>query len=230
MLTLENSTDQEAYAALKDFNRLVLQYRTPIFSSPTTTNAASFHGDLLLGFDIICDEIRKHSAWGMPMARLDTVQYAMLQGSDKWRVAWVKAFGEPIDNPFENLSMVVNAHPEILSLMVSRMLPGTVLPRHQGPFRGVMRYHLGVTIPEGDCALQVDDQEYKWKEGVGVCFDDTLWHSAWNRTPSDRVVLFADVLRPLSGTVAARRDALIEQLKNSKALTDIRETIRREAK
>ena len=144
----------------------------------------------------------------------------MLKGSPKWKVAWVKAFGHPIENPFTVLSECVAKHPEVLNVMWSRLEPGAELPLHKGPFRGVLRYHLAFEVPKGDVGLElrtyahVPGTTYKWQEGVGITFDDTFWHRAWNNTTKDRVVLFADVLRPL-GSLDTRRDALIKRLTNS---------------
>ena len=52
--------------------------------------------------------------------------------------------------------------------------------------------HIGIDIPTGGsgCTLVVNEQEYKWKEGHCVVFDDTYEHFAVNATDRDRVVCF----------------------------------------
>jgi hypothetical protein len=227
MLALENSTDEEVYKALNTFNKLVMQYKYPVFTAPSETAARDFHNDLLAWFEDIKREVEANPTWGMPMSELDAVQHAMLQGSTKWKVAWVKAFGQPVANPFNTLTEVVSHHPEVFNVMISRLEPGAELPPHTGPFRGVIRYHLGLEVPEGDVGLEVAGHKYQWKAGVGITFDDTLMHRAWNHINQDRVVIFADVLRPLGPLVTAKRDNLIKLLTKSQGLDKIIGSIQR---
>jgi beta-hydroxylase len=86
---------------------------------------------------------------------------------------------------------------------------------HWGYYKGFVRYHLGVAIPEDNvhrrCRLRVNaDPEanarrdralienaeaYYWRNGEGVIFDDTNLHDARNDTDDVRVVLFLDLYR-----------------------------------
>jgi beta-hydroxylase len=43
--------------------------------------------------------------------------------------------------------------------------------------------------------IVVGGQEYRWREGEDVLFDDTYLHEVWNKSAQRRVVLFCDVLR-----------------------------------
>jgi len=81
----------------------------------------------------------------------------------------------------------------------SILAPGKHLPPHRGPFKGVLRYHLGLIVPkpEVSCGIRVADETRHWKEGESLVFDDTYMHEAWNNTNRDRVVLFMDFVRPL---------------------------------
>ena len=226
MLALENSTDEAVYKQLAAFNKLILQYTNPVFTPPRGTEAEHFHDWCMANFGDIQSEVRAHPSHGMPMAHVDDIQNAMLQGSEKWKVAWVKLFGQPIANPFPTLTRAVAKHPEVFNVMISRLEPGAVLPPHKGPFRGVLRYHLGLEVPEGGLGLEVNGHTYRWKQGVGITFDDTLWHRAWNNTPHDRVVIFADVLRDLPASLAERRDILLEDLTKSEGFAKIVGSIR----
>jgi beta-hydroxylase len=76
----------------------------------------------------------------------------------------------------------------------SRLSPKTVLEPHRGsnglsPFK---RAHLGLEIPDGDCALKVEETVIHWQPGKMIIFDDSLLHSAWNQTDKERVVLIVD--------------------------------------
>jgi aspartyl/asparaginyl beta-hydroxylase (cupin superfamily) len=46
--------------------------------------------------------------------------------------------------------------------------------------------------------LVVNGQDYFWKEGEGVLFDDSYPHSVVNSCPELRAVLIVDVERPMS--------------------------------
>jgi beta-hydroxylase len=75
----------------------------------------------------------------------------------------------------------------------------THLPEHRGNFKGVLRYHLGLIVPEPAeaCAIRVGGDLAHWAEGKSLVFDDSHPHEAWNRTNAPRVVLFLDFVRPL---------------------------------
>lgn len=60
-----------------------------------------------------------------------------------------------------------------------------------------MRYHLGLIVPQGELGIRVGDQTARWEEGVGMMFDDTYDHEAWNETKETRVVLWLDIVRPM---------------------------------
>ena len=63
---------------------------------------------------------------------------------------------------------------------------------------GSLRYHLGLVTPNSDaCRIFVDGEEYSWRDGEDVVFDETYVHWAENRTDRTRVILFCDVERPL---------------------------------
>merc|ERR1712046_91104 len=77
---------------------------------------------------------------------------------------------------------------EIPSAIISILEPGKVAPWHEGPYKGVLRYHLGLEIPsycqaesEPLCFLRVRNDARKqktlhWLEGESILFDDTFPH------------------------------------------------------
>ncbi len=74
----------------------------------------------------------------------------------------------------------------------SILLPGTEIRPHQGYQGPFLRCHLGLVVPDGDCAIEVDCQTRRWSEGELLVLDDRLLHRAWNRTNSERAVLLVD--------------------------------------
>lgn len=89
--------------------------------------------------------------------------------------------------------------PGLITVMFSILEPGKHLPRHRGPYNGVLRLHLGLIVPEprDQLGIRVEHDVYRWKEGEAVIFDDAYEHEAWNRTSHTRVVLFVDFRKPL---------------------------------
>jgi beta-hydroxylase len=89
--------------------------------------------------------------------------------------------------------------PGLTTAMFSILEPGKHIPRHRGPYNGVLRLHLGLIIPEprNQVAIRVDSQICHWEEGKALLFDDAYDHEAWNRTDRTRVVLFVDFVKPL---------------------------------
>jgi aspartate beta-hydroxylase/beta-hydroxylase len=75
---------------------------------------------------------------------------------------------------------------------------GKSIPAHCGPYRGYLRYHLALVVPQNHPpSIRVKDQHYTWQEGSGVLFDDSWDHEVTNTSDSDRVVLIVDIRRPM---------------------------------
>jgi hypothetical protein len=99
----------------------------------------------------------------------------------------------------------IDGYPAVRTLAgliyVSRMRPATQIAAHRGPTNLRLRCHLGVKVPEGDCAIRVGAQTRRWQEGACLVFDDYFEHEAWNHTNEDRIVLIVDLWHPgLSAT------------------------------
>ncbi|MBU6260171.1 MAG: aspartyl/asparaginyl beta-hydroxylase domain-containing protein [Burkholderiales bacterium] len=89
--------------------------------------------------------------------------------------------------------------PSVKAAMFAALPPGGRLVTHRDPYAGSVRYHLGLVTPPGDdCYIEVDGQRHVWRDGEPVMFDETFLHHAENRGPSNRIVLFCDVERPLA--------------------------------
>jgi len=89
--------------------------------------------------------------------------------------------------------------PGMKTAMFSILSPRKHILDHRGPYKGVLRYHLGLIVPEDaeQCRIRVGHDIRNWEEGRSLIFDDTFNHEVWNDTDDTRVVLFVDVLRPL---------------------------------
>jgi len=87
----------------------------------------------------------------------------------------------------------------VKSIYFSILAPGKHIPPHHGPYKGILRYQLALSVPKGDCKLFVDGKPYFWTEGKGVLFDDTFTHEVQNNTSEERIALLLDVKRDIKG-------------------------------
>jgi aspartyl/asparaginyl beta-hydroxylase (cupin superfamily) len=136
---------------------------------------------------------------------------------ENWKVFMLTFYGKDYEDNQQlcpTTTALIKSIPSIHYAMFSIMEPHTKIPTHTGRFRGCLRYHLGLSVPENTskCFINVDDQQYSWKEGEGVLFDDTFRHFVVNETNEPRLILFCDVQRGLSGLP----DKLNEWIINSK--------------
>lgn len=95
---------------------------------------------------------------------------------------------------------VIESHRTVRShaglIYFSRLKPGTHIAVHRGPTNMRLRCHLGLQVPDGDCALRVGGETRGWKEGDCIVFDDHFEHEAWNHADRDRIVLIVDLWHP----------------------------------
>lgn len=89
--------------------------------------------------------------------------------------------------------------PSIKGAMFASLPPEATLVRHRDPFAGSVRYHMGLETPNDDgCYITVDGENYSWRDGEVVMFDETYIHHAANTTDKNRIVLFLDIKRPVT--------------------------------
>ena len=94
--------------------------------------------------------------------------------------------------------------PGLFEAFFSILEGGKSIPPHEGPYRGYLRYHLGLIVPaKNPPSIRLKDQVYTWKEGESVVFDDSWEHEVYNQCDEDRVVLIVDFRRPMPQPFAA---------------------------
>jgi aspartate beta-hydroxylase len=121
-----------------------------------------------------------------------------------WRMYIMKAYGHIAQ---ENLSRcpvmaaLLPECPEVLSATYSFLAPGKHVPEHRGPFRGILRFHLGLSMPRDrngnlGAILWIDSKPHLLDNGACLLWDDTYPHELLNTTDQVRAVLLLDVWRP----------------------------------
>jgi beta-hydroxylase len=119
-----------------------------------------------------------------------------------WKTFMLVGFGVPSEQNTRLCPQtwrIMQKIPGLKTAMFSIFEPGKHLPAHRGPYNGVLRFHLGLIVPEprDKIAIRVSDQLCHWEEGKALIFDDAYEHEAWNHSPHTRVVLFVDFVKPL---------------------------------
>lgn len=121
---------------------------------------------------------------------------------DRWKTFFFYAYGFKAEGNCRRCprtTQIVESIPGMKTAFFSILAPGKHIPAHRGPYKGVIRYHLGLRVPEPSerCRIRVDREVRHWEEGGSLVFDDTYDHEVWNDTSGTRVVLFVDFVRPL---------------------------------
>lgn len=114
-------------------------------------------------------------------------------------------------------SRLIEQVPGMKTAFFSILSPGKHIPPHRGLYKGFLRYHLALIVPEPKdaCWIRVDNQIAHWEEGKSLMFDDTYEHEVRNDTDSTRVVLFMDVVRPLRFPFNLMNELIIQLVKRS---------------
>lgn len=120
-----------------------------------------------------------------------------------WRLFVLKAYGTAVPANLAKcpvLAHALNAHPDILSAALSFLAPHKHIPLHRGPFRGVTRFYMGVSVPvsadgEPAATLTIDGHEYRIGDGEYLVWDDTFPHEVRNQSDQIRVALLMDIRR-----------------------------------
>jgi aspartyl/asparaginyl beta-hydroxylase (cupin superfamily) len=137
-----------------------------------------------------------------------SVDQHSLTSDDNWKTYFLYGFGFKAERncaACPETTRLVEAIPGMKTAFFSILSPHKHIPDHRGPYKGVLRYHLGLRIPEPreQCRIRVGEDVRHWEEGRSLVFDDTFNHEAWNDTDGVRVVLFVDFVRPLRQPAAA---------------------------
>ncbi len=169
---------------------------------------------------------------------VDKIQRFINDGDKSpWRVFMFKAYDNWQDSncaKAPKTTALLKQVPGITTAMFSILGPYKHIPPHNGFYKGVYRYHLGLVIPKsGECYIENGGQRYDWRDGEDILFDDTYKHAVWNKTDETRVVLFCDVFRtdlpkifqPVNRWVYSLREKsprLKKVLKNAEVQVDLK--------
>lgn len=118
-----------------------------------------------------------------------------------WEVLWLIALHERVlanEKLMPETAKLLQQIPGIRNAFISVLHPGMVIDPHVGPQASIIRYHLGLIVPEPDKAFinfYWPDGKYYWQEGEHMIFNDFRVHEARNEGTQNRAVLIIDIQR-----------------------------------
>ena len=139
---------------------------------------------------------------GLPTMQYISKTQKKIIKTDGWRTYFFTAFGERAERncaECPKTAAALDRIPDLEAAFFSILAPGSHIRAHRGVYKGLVRAHLGLIVPEPaeKCRMTVGDELIVWQEDECVVFDDTYRHEVWNDTDGVRVVLLIDVHRPL---------------------------------
>jgi aspartyl/asparaginyl beta-hydroxylase (cupin superfamily) len=144
---------------------------------------------------------------------------------DRWKTLFLYGYGFKARLPTEmcpRTAALMERIPGMKTAMFSILSPRKHILDHRGPYKGVLRYHLGLIVPKDRkaCRIRVGEDFRHWEAGKSMIFDDTFNHEVWNDTDETRVVLFVDVLRPLPSPWSQINRAIVKAISYSPFVLD----------
>jgi ornithine lipid ester-linked acyl 2-hydroxylase len=127
---------------------------------------------------------------------------AHLTAEGKWKTFFFCAYGVQVEENARRCpetARILRSIPGMQTGFFSIHAPKMHVDPHCGPYGGVLRYHLGLKVPQPPtlCRIRVDRETRSWQEGKSLVFDDTYEHEVWNDSTEERAILFVDFERPM---------------------------------
>jgi beta-hydroxylase len=174
-------------------------------------------------YETVRDECKKLLGVKDQIADIEVLGGGYTEGgihSIKWKSFMFKSgdFLEENCKHAPKTTEILRQMPGIYTVFFSIIDPKQYVTPHWGYYKGFLRYHLGVIIPNNnandECWLRVNTEEpreitgderkfidqgekYYWHNGEGVIFDDAYLHDAKNDSDEVRVVMWIDVRRKM---------------------------------
>jgi beta-hydroxylase len=144
---------------------------------------------------------------------------------DRWKTFFLYGYGFEAKLGIEmcpRTAALMREIPGMTTAMFSILSPRKHILDHRGPYKGVLRYHLGLVVPRDAeaCRIRVGDDFRHWEAGKSMIFDDTFNHEVWNDTEETRVVLFVDVMRPLPSPESRINELIVKAIGISPFIRD----------
>lgn len=118
-----------------------------------------------------------------------------------WRIFALKYGHKYIASNCEKapyLTSLLKQIPNIRACFFSILDGHKHIPLHTGYFKGLIRYHLAMIVPDPENTfIMIHGKKYHWQEGKGFIFDDIFPHEVYNHSDQRRVIIYMDLDRKL---------------------------------
>jgi aspartyl/asparaginyl beta-hydroxylase (cupin superfamily) len=212
----------EPYQAMALINKVFF-----MSTDPPVFNPNDFEWSSLFRSDshVILDEYKAYTLnHFVPSHCAINSHVAMCDPNHLWQTLYLRAYciDTDLSKHFPLTMNLINRSPCTLAFF-SILKPRAKLTSHVGPYKGVIRYHLGLIVPTDwtNCFINVAGQTLHWKEGLDLMFDDTFDHYVENNTDEMRVILFLDIKRDFGDKfINQLNDEFLKVIKSNDTLTD----------
>ncbi len=115
-----------------------------------------------------------------------SVDQRAITTDNKWKTYFIYGFGYKAEKNCQRCpetTRLIEEVPGMKTAFFSILSPGKHIPEHRGLYKGFLRYHLGLMVPEprSQCWIRVNGQQAVWEEGKSMMFDDTYPHEVRKR-------------------------------------------------
>jgi beta-hydroxylase len=142
---------------------------------------------------------RREGGW-VPPIDATSPGASSVYGNTTWDMLHLYLVGRRIDRVcrfFPQTLRVLEAMPDLRHAKFSVLgADRHHVPRHRDGFNGVLRMHLALDVPKGDCFMKVNGERVDWRAGRAFVFDPGCVHEVFKEAAEPRTVLIADFIRP----------------------------------
>ena len=207
IVRLRNRVHFDIIRQLSDFSTFMVSFNIPAYllSKVPLTHYINrkYYPELKIiddNWEIIRDEALALYHNGHIAAK-DDLPASSFYKDGRWTSFYLKAYDHDIPSAGELApkTMALLAQVPYMRIALFACLnPGKKINNHHDPFSYTLRYSLGLSTPNSDdSGIVVNGDDYKWKDGESIIFDETYLHNAYNNTDTPRIILMTDIDRPL---------------------------------
>lgn len=207
IVRLRNSVHFDLKRQLSDFSTFMVSFNIPAYmlsKVPLTHRIEKSHfSDLQViedNWEVIREEALALYENGH-IAVKDDLPASSFYKDGRWTSFYLKIYDHDIPSAQQLAPKTMALLAQVPSMHIALFAclnPGKKINSHHDPFSYTLRYSLGLSTPNSDeCGLVVNGDDYKWKDGDSIIFDETYFHSAYNHTETPRIILMTDIDRPL---------------------------------
>lgn len=215
---------------LSDFSTFMVPFNLPAYLLSKLPTTPTVDPKLVPELQILNDnwEIIRDEALALwEMGHIDVGED--LPGSsfykdNRWKSFYLKLYNHNIPSAHEHAPKtmaLIEQIPGMNLALFAALMPGKKINQHQDPFAYTLRYSLGLSTPNSDdCYIMVNGENYTWRDGEAILFDETYMHYTTNKTDTPRIILMTDIDRPLKSKLLQKFYAAFGSFFNGLFLVD----------